>query len=115
MTAELLPADVTVQAHIEAVVAAAAGRVDVLANVAGVMDHFLPLSELDDDTGQYVMGTHHRGDAIDPEVLPLMKEAGSGSVVTVASEASLRGGSAGVAYTCSKHAVIGLVQHVAYF
>jgi NAD(P)-dependent dehydrogenase (short-subunit alcohol dehydrogenase family) len=116
LSAELLPADVTVQAHVETIVTAADGRVDLLANVAGVMDHFLPLSEVDDDTWEHVMGVNLTGVMrLTRQVLPLMQEAGAGAVVTVASEASLRGGSAGVAYTCSKHAVIGLVQHVAYF
>jgi NAD(P)-dependent dehydrogenase (short-subunit alcohol dehydrogenase family) len=41
--------------------------------------------------------------------------AGGGAVVTVASEASLSAGAAGVAYTTSEHAVIGLVKSVAYF
>lgn len=116
VSAELLAADVTVQADVDRVVAAAGGRVDVLANVAGVMDHFLPLGEVDDETWEHVMGVNLTGVMrLTRAVLPLMQEAGAGSVVTVASEASLRGGSAGVAYTCSKHAVIGLVQHVAYF
>ena len=44
-----------------------------------------------------------------------MQEAGGGAVVTVASEASLGAGAAGVSYTSSKHGVIGLVRHVAYF
>jgi NAD(P)-dependent dehydrogenase (short-subunit alcohol dehydrogenase family) len=48
-------------------------------------------------------------------VLPVMESAGGGAIVTVASEASLGAGAAGVAYTTSKHAVIGLVKSVAYF
>jgi NAD(P)-dependent dehydrogenase (short-subunit alcohol dehydrogenase family) len=44
-----------------------------------------------------------------------MELAGGGAVVTVASEASLSAGAAGVAYTTSKHAVVGLVKSVAYF
>jgi NAD(P)-dependent dehydrogenase (short-subunit alcohol dehydrogenase family) len=44
-----------------------------------------------------------------------MLEAGGGSIVTVASKASLGAGASGVAYTTSKHAVIGLVKSIAYF
>ena len=40
-----------------------------------------------------------------------MLEAGSGSVVNVASEAGLRGSAAGAAYTASKHAVVGLTRN----
>lgn len=116
LSADLLVADVTKQADVEAVIAEAGNRVDLLANVAGIMDHFLPLGEIDDDTWFRVMGVNIDGVMrMTRAVLPLMQQQESGAIVTVASEASLRGGSAGVAYTCSKHAVIGLVQHVAYF
>lgn len=116
LVADLHVADVTDQADIDRVVAAAEGRVDLLANVAGVMDHFLPLGEIDDDIWNRVIDINLTGVMrLTRAVLPLMTAAAAGAVVTVASEASLRAGSAGVAYTCSKHAVIGLVQHVAYF
>lgn len=48
-------------------------------------------------------------------VLPVMERAGGGAIVTVASEASLGAGCAGATYTTSKHGVIGLVRHIAYF
>jgi short subunit dehydrogenase len=48
-------------------------------------------------------------------VLPLMLDAGGGAIVTVASKASLGAGASGVAYTTSKHAVIGLVKSIACF
>jgi len=47
-------------------------------------------------------------------VLPKMIEAGSGTIVNVASEAGLRGSAAGVAYTTSKHAVIGYTKNTAF-
>lgn len=43
-------------------------------------------------------------------VVPGMLSAGEGRIVNVASEASLRGSAAGVAYTASKHAVIGITK-----
>ncbi|HEU4492101.1 MAG TPA: SDR family oxidoreductase [Jiangellales bacterium] len=42
-------------------------------------------------------------------------EEGGGSIVTVASKASVSAGASGVAYTASKHGVIGLVKSIAYF
>jgi NAD(P)-dependent dehydrogenase (short-subunit alcohol dehydrogenase family) len=42
-----------------------------------------------------------------------MLDAGTGSVVNVASEAGLRGSAAGAAYTASKHAVVGLTKNSA--
>jgi NAD(P)-dependent dehydrogenase (short-subunit alcohol dehydrogenase family) len=47
-------------------------------------------------------------------VLPAMLRAGRGAVVNVASEAALRGSAAGVAYTTSKHAVVGLTKSTAF-
>src|SRR5689334_18163167 len=45
--ARMVPADVTASADVDRIVAQLPdGRIDVLANVAGVMDHFLPLSDL---------------------------------------------------------------------
>lgn len=115
LAADLRVADVTRQVDVDRVVAAA-GRVDLLANVAGVMDHFLPLGEVDDQTWDSVLAVNLTGVMrLTRAVLPAMVAAGAGAVVTVASEASLRGGSAGVAYTSSKHAVLGLVRHVAFF
>lgn len=113
---QVVRADVTAQTDVDAVVAACGGSVDVLANVAGIMDHFLPLGEVDDATWDRVMAVNVTGVMrLTRAVLPLMQAAGRGAVVTVASEASLGAGAAGVAYTTSKHAVIGIVRHVAYF
>jgi NAD(P)-dependent dehydrogenase (short-subunit alcohol dehydrogenase family) len=46
-------------------------------------------------------------------VVPLMKHAGRGRIVTVSSQAGLRGVAALSAYSASKHAVIGLSRSVA--
>jgi NAD(P)-dependent dehydrogenase (short-subunit alcohol dehydrogenase family) len=47
---DLVPvaADIATEEGAQAVVAAAGGRVDALANVAGIMDAFLPPAEVDD-------------------------------------------------------------------
>jgi NAD(P)-dependent dehydrogenase (short-subunit alcohol dehydrogenase family) len=42
-----------------------------------------------------------------------MLEAGTGSVVDVASEAGTRCSAAGAAYTASKHAIVGLTKNSA--
>jgi NAD(P)-dependent dehydrogenase (short-subunit alcohol dehydrogenase family) len=113
---ETLHADVTSAEDVERLVAAANGSIDILANVAGIMDHFLPLAEVDDETWDRVLGVNLTGVMrLTRAVLPVMQAAGGGAVVTVASEASLGAGAAGVAYTTSKHGVIGLVRHVAFF
>lgn len=47
-------------------------------------------------------------------VVPLMMERRHGSIVNIASEAALRGSSAGLAYTASKNAVIGITKNTAF-
>jgi NAD(P)-dependent dehydrogenase (short-subunit alcohol dehydrogenase family) len=114
--ATMLTGDITDQGFVDDVVAAAGARVDLLANVAGIMDHFVPLGELDDEMWNRVLGVNLTAVMrMTRAVLPGMVEAGSGNVVTVASKASLGAGASGVSYTASKHGVIGLVKHVAYF
>ena len=109
--------DVAQQATVDEIVAAAVGdRIDVLANVAGIMDGFLPVHEVDDATWERVLGVNVTGPMrLTRAVLPGMLEAGAGSIVNVASEAGLRGSAAGVAYTTSKHAILGLTRSTAVF
>jgi NAD(P)-dependent dehydrogenase (short-subunit alcohol dehydrogenase family) len=106
--------DVSDEDTIAAIVAAAGGRVDALANVAGIMDHFAPVHEVDDATWDRVFRINVTAlMRLTRAVVPLMLEAGTGSVVNVASEAGLRGSAAGAAYTASKHAVVGLTKNSA--
>lgn len=108
--------DVTSQSDVDALVQQAGTRIDILANVAGIMDHFLPLGEVDDETWDHVFDVNLKGVMrLTRAVIPVMEATGKGSIVTVASKASVGAGAAGVAYTSSKHAVAGLVKSVAYF
>ncbi|MFC8410134.1 SDR family NAD(P)-dependent oxidoreductase [Arthrobacter sp. NPDC057259] len=113
---EIVPVagDISAAETVAAVVEAAAGRVDALANVAGIMDNFAPIHEVDDAVWDRVFRINVTGlMRLTRAVLPLMLEAGTGSVVNVSSEAGLRGSAAGAAYTASKHAVIGLTKNSA--
>jgi NAD(P)-dependent dehydrogenase (short-subunit alcohol dehydrogenase family) len=95
---------------------AAAGIVDALANNAGIMDAFLPTAELTDEMWDRVMGVNVTGPMrLSRAVLPGMIERGSGAIVNTASEAGIRAGASGTAYTASKHAVIGLTKSTAFF
>lgn len=103
--------DVTREEDVQAVLAAAGDRVDGLANVAGIMDGFLPPSEVDDATWEKVFAVNVTAPMrLTRAVLPGMIARGGGSIVNVTSEAGLRGGASGVAYTASKHALIGLTR-----
>jgi NAD(P)-dependent dehydrogenase (short-subunit alcohol dehydrogenase family) len=107
--------DVTREETIAALLAAANGRVDVLANVAGIMDGFLPAGEVDDGTWERVIAVNLTAVfRLTRAVLPLMTSQKSGSIVNVASEAAFRGSAAGAAYTSSKHAVVGLTKSTAF-
>ncbi|BDI22815.1 SDR family NAD(P)-dependent oxidoreductase [Herbiconiux sp. L3-i23] len=107
--------DITKQEDIDAIVAAADGRIDALANVAGINDDFSPLHETTDAVWDRVIGVNLTGGfKLTRAVLPLMLEAGRGSIVNVASEAGLRGNASGNAYTVSKHGVVGLTKSAAF-
>ena len=108
--------DIATQDGVDAIVAAAGGWVDGLANVAGIMDAFLPPAEVDDATWQRVFDVNLNAVMrLTRAVLPLMLEAGRGAIVNVSSEASLRASASGVAYAASKHAVNGFTKSVAVF
>jgi NAD(P)-dependent dehydrogenase (short-subunit alcohol dehydrogenase family) len=108
-------ADITREDDVAAVLAAAGGRVDGLANVAGVTDDFTPVHETTDEVWERVLAVNLTGTfRLTRAVLPAMLRAGRGAVVNVASEAALRGSAAGTAYTTSKHAVVGLTRSAAF-
>ncbi|MDF2560819.1 MAG: short-chain dehydrogenase/reductase [Microbacterium sp.] len=107
--------DVTQESTIRDLVEAAGGRVDILANIAGVMDGVLPADEVDDATWQRVFDINVTAVLrATRAVVPLMRERGSGAIVNIASEASFRGSVGGAAYTASKHAVVGLTKSSAF-
>ncbi|WIE65645.1 SDR family oxidoreductase [Curtobacterium sp. MCLR17_036] len=113
---ETVVGDVAATETIDALIAAAGERIDGLANVAGIMDAFLPPSEVDDATWDRVFSVNVTGPMrLTRAVLPLMIAAGRGAVVNVASEAALRASASGAAYTASKHAIAGLTKSVAFF
>ncbi|MCS5510777.1 SDR family NAD(P)-dependent oxidoreductase [Curtobacterium flaccumfaciens pv. flaccumfaciens] len=113
---ETVVGDVAASETIDALIATAGDRVDGLANVAGIMDAFLPPDEVDDATWERVFSVNVTGPMrLTRAVLPLMIAAGKGSVVNVASEAALKASAAGAAYTSSKHAIAGYTKSVAFF
>lgn len=103
------------QESIDRIVAAAGGKIDGLANVAGINDDFSPLHETSDAMWDRVLGVNVTGAfKLSRAVIPVMLDAGKGSIVNVASEAGLRGNASGNAYTVSKHAVVGMTRSAAF-
>jgi NAD(P)-dependent dehydrogenase (short-subunit alcohol dehydrogenase family) len=108
--------DVAAAESIQAILDAAGGRIDALANNAGIMDFFLPVAEVTDEVWDRVFSVNVVGPMrLTRAVLPLMIEQGGGTIVNTASEASIRASASGTAYTASKHAVIGLTKSTAFF
>lgn len=108
-------ADVSTEAGAQAVVAAAGDSVDGLANVAGIMDGFLPPAEVDDATWERVLAVNLTGPMrLTRAVLPIMIATGGGSIVNVSSEASLRACS-GVSYAVSKQGINALTRSTSVF
>jgi NAD(P)-dependent dehydrogenase (short-subunit alcohol dehydrogenase family) len=91
------------------------GRVDVLVNNAGVVDAFEGVGELSDETWRRVLGINLEGPLFTMRcAVPRMVKQGGGSIVNIASTAGLGGGSAGAAYTASKHGLVGLTRNTAW-
>jgi NAD(P)-dependent dehydrogenase (short-subunit alcohol dehydrogenase family) len=108
-------ADITRDEDIARVVIAAGARIDGLANIAGVVDDFTPIHETSDKIWERVFAVNVDGVfKLTRAVVPAMLDARRGAIVNVASEAALRGNAAGVAYTASKHAVVGITKNTAF-
>ncbi|MTD12551.1 SDR family oxidoreductase [Nakamurella sp. YIM 132087] len=90
------------------------GRVDVLANVAGIHDGFSAAHSMTDELWDRVLDVDLTGPLrMARAVLPSMIERRSGSIVNVASVAGLSGSISGAAYTAAKHGLIGLTRSIA--
>jgi NAD(P)-dependent dehydrogenase (short-subunit alcohol dehydrogenase family) len=109
----IVPTDLTVRASIDALVTIAVstfGRIDVLANAAGIGSH-PALSDDSDEELERVLAVNLLGAArLMHAVLPVMKQQGAGAIVNVGSIA----GEAGVmgAYSGAKFGLRGLTDSV---
>ncbi|MDH6432019.1 NAD(P)-dependent dehydrogenase (short-subunit alcohol dehydrogenase family) [Streptomyces sp. SAI-144] len=90
------------------------GGVDVLVNNAGIMDRMSALADVSDAEWERVIRVNLTAPfLLTRAVLPHMLAAGGGAIVNTASEAGLRGSTAGAAYTASKHGIVGLTKNLA--
>jgi 3-oxoacyl-[acyl-carrier protein] reductase len=113
-----LTTDVADEDAVAAMAAAAVerfGRVDVLMNNAGVLDDYLAAADTPTVVWDRVLGVNLRAQFFTARALaPQMLERGDGAIINVASTAGLNGGNGGVAYTASKHGVIGFTRQLAF-
>lgn len=108
--------DLVAATTIDRVLQACDGSVDLLANVAGIMDGFLPPAEVDDATWERVLAVNLTAPMrLTRAVLPSMLAKGAGAIVNVSSESGFRASAAGAAYTASKHALNGFTKSIAAF
>jgi NAD(P)-dependent dehydrogenase (short-subunit alcohol dehydrogenase family) len=92
------------------------GGVHAVCNNAGVLDELRPVAETDDAMWDKVMGVNLTAPfKMCRRLVPIFKEQGGGSIVNTTSAAGMRGGRAGVAYTASKHGIIGLTRSIAWY
>lgn len=92
------------------------GKIDILCNNAGIMDGVMGAAEVSDEMWSKVMEVNVSAPLRSIRAaLPHMISQGHGNILNTASVAGLFGGRAGVAYTASKHALIGLTKHTASF
>jgi NAD(P)-dependent dehydrogenase (short-subunit alcohol dehydrogenase family) len=89
-------------------VVAAFGRINGLLNIAGVIDTNNSVDTLTDALWNRVTSINLTAPVkLIRAVVPHMIKAGGGSIVNVTSEAGTSGAIAGVAYTASKHGIVG--------
>lgn len=113
-----LAANMAIEADIERMIQTAVdhyGSLDILINNAGIMDHFAPVGELDNDMWEKVMKVNVEGPfKAMRSAVKIFLAKGSGTIVNIASVGGLQGGRAGAAYTASKYALIGLTKNTGY-
>lgn len=91
------------------------GTLDILVNNAGVMDNFVPAAEVTDDLWDRVIAINTTGVMrATRKALSIFLEKKSGVIINNASIGGLQGSRAGLSYTASKHAVIGMTKNVAF-
>lgn len=104
--------EVALRAAIESAVAAR-GPVDILVNNAGGAET-APLAKMSPAGLRAMMALNLEPVLVGAQVLvPAMKTAGFGRIVTIASTAGLKGYAYAGAYSAAKHAVVGLTRSLA--
>lgn len=110
--------NVAIQAEAESLVDTALqtyGRLDILVNNAGVMDLDQGAGEVSNEVWQRVMDINLNGPFyLTRKTIPALLKYGGGSIINIASVAGIGGGAAGVAYTVSKHGLIGMTKNTAW-
>ncbi|MNI09775.1 Cyclopentanol dehydrogenase [compost metagenome] len=91
------------------------GTLDILVNNAGIMDNMAPVGDVNDEKWDLIFDINTKGvmRAI-RKAIPIFLEKGKGVIINTASTGGFSGAHAGVAYTASKHAVIGITKNTGF-
>jgi NAD(P)-dependent dehydrogenase (short-subunit alcohol dehydrogenase family) len=88
---------------VESCTAAFGSRIDGLLNIAGIPDNYSSADSVTDEIWDRCLAINLTAPVrLIREVLPVMREAGKGSIVNTSSKAGLSGAASGVAYTASE-------------
>ena len=111
----LIRADVTEPHSLTEAVKEELGGLDVVVNNAGIVDlPRRPFSEIPEDEWDRVMSVNVKGTwLVTKTVVPLLREAGGGSIVNIASEVAYSGSTGLAHYVASKGAVVSLTRVLA--
>jgi len=112
-----LPMDVTDRKSVEAAAkdARSFGAVSILINNAGI-NKPTDFDQVSDSDWDEIVGTNLKGPFIAAQVfLPLLKDAGGGSIVNISSVSGQYGGPRTAHYAASKAGLISLAQVIARF
>lgn len=91
------------------------GKIDILVNNAGIEDGMNAIVDMPDETWNKVMDVNLNSIFYSSKrALEYMLKEGSGNIINMSSVAGLRGGRAGIAYTATKHALIGMTENIAF-
>ena len=113
-----LPADITIEAQVTAVVSAAAARfdnqIDILVNVAGVAGQN-PIEDITEQEWDFVFAANCKGTFFFiKHVVPMMKARKFGKIVNYASKSGKTGSALCSHYSAAKGAIITLTQSLAF-
>ncbi|CAG7959862.1 unnamed protein product [Penicillium olsonii] len=118
---EAIKTDITKTSEVESLfetIIGKFGKIDVLVNNAGIMDHFDPIGELDMELWDRVMAINLTAPALLSKHAVrnmLMQPKPDGRIINIVSVAGKAGWASGAAYTASKHGLVGLTKNTAAY
>lgn len=90
------------------------GGLDVLVNNAGIAGPTKPVDEYSEDDFDAVLNVNLRGTfKVTQRAVPLLKEAGQGTIITMSSVAGRYGYPNRIGYSTTKHALVGFSRSLA--